>query len=815
MSQFVLLYDSKRGTRRHGSQGVSCCKRIGTNLAGTQPWMNGFIPRNSGVFTWSGNEKEFWDEVLLTLSRDCILGIGPSLSVQFNRDNEGLMMCADIDAEVCEMWLPGQCMNLALTILEAYMETCPSLKNKEGEEPRPLFVYSEPSEIACKRVNCCKTCESANLSFENDNLRCEKCGKNLSAEDIVTKSSFKVGCHLNGIQRRDEFGSEVDMDKSGAILSTQQHLIVRAIAISLWCKYASEKSYLSFPCSRKIKKTRVTVDGIIQGILSSDGTTAKIIIPRNTGVCSGVHSVKGPEIDAEEDMNLYEARNVPPFPGNDTADIIIDAAVLGSTRTQFNGMMRAPFCPKANKNCTCSNAELGIRECYLCGSSVSRNESYKIEDDRRKYITTHYLMSDLTSKPIGVDYGRFDLVVKESDLGHRVGQVYTCNIEHVTDNSFVASDIRIAVKEVDHDGKIQKFEFLTPVEQLEYKFGNVKKSTTFIGLIICCGFKVHVMDNRLSHMQHILQETCGYLPSGTPNTPFEQPEKYNHMVQRYSIDTEKCDLSRGVCSETEMKQQSKASRKHTMYKSVKAVLTNQDKSSQRVYHRKGNGEVIRDNRDPRYKTLRRILLRHWGKDRNQYGIYTNQTTFTVSVSKSEPSWGRTGTGAKRKAFDSTPFYWVKIMNDRRCINAIYCAKHPNKKRMPFQTTGLDLSEYCQICDRKAYGAHRGQQTPVFMKVDIEHDPRTKEMIPKATLGCFSQKMGWKCQVCNFSKENDRRTVREPKLRKFQAGIHPWYRLKPEDIRVLYPGLNTKKKEQKITSSQPAAPRSKQKYWNQI
>ena len=43
-----------------------------------------------------------------------------------------------------------------------------------------------------------------------------------------------LGFHLNGIQHRVEDGSQVDPAKSGAILTTSQHLFVRSIAISLW-----------------------------------------------------------------------------------------------------------------------------------------------------------------------------------------------------------------------------------------------------------------------------------------------------------------------------------------------------------------------------------------------------------------------------------------------------------------------------------------------------------------------------------------------------------------------------------------------------
>ena len=94
MSTFMTLYDSSVGTRRMGSDGRS--KVLGTNLGGTMEWVNGFVPRNSGKFTWSGDDKELWNRVLRNLARDCVFGIGPSLSIMFNREIPYLAAILDV-----------------------------------------------------------------------------------------------------------------------------------------------------------------------------------------------------------------------------------------------------------------------------------------------------------------------------------------------------------------------------------------------------------------------------------------------------------------------------------------------------------------------------------------------------------------------------------------------------------------------------------------------------------------------------------------------------------------------------------------------
>ena len=795
----MTLYDSSVGTRRRGSDGRS--KVLGTNLGGTMEWVNGFVPRNSGKFTWSGDDKELWNQVLRNLARDCVFGIGPSLSIMFNREIPYLMMCADIDAEVCEMWKPGQCMQLALTILEAYMEVCPSLRTEEGEEPRPLFVYSEPKEVTCKRVNCCGKCQSADLALRTKEdsagpeatvLFCKKCGTDLDGPDaIITKSSFKVGCHLNGVQVRDETGERVIVEKSGAILTTQDHLFVRSLVISLWQKYSSQKAYLQFPFPEVIKKKKVIVDDISEGILRCDGSTATIIVPKKTGLRSGMHTVRCAGGDDGEEpiiavMEMNEPRDVPPFPGYDSAEIIIDAAVLGSTRTPFNGMMRAPFVPKANKNCSCSNAELGIRECYLCGSSASQNRWFKVDDDRRTYITTHWLMSDFTVRPIGKVFGRFDWEVRRSRPGFHVGHVLRGNIDSLVGESVEVFGVEAVVEEVDAEGRVKRVRCTTSEGRLEYMFSSSREPIRAIGIMDTDGVVIEVFDRRVEHMHDILKQTCGYLPHAMTNvkgTPFVRPEKYAHMRDTFDISSEECDASRGVSDPMQQGMKKKSSSSH--HTSVPIVTTNPVDGPMRYIATRGKAENIRNSKDPRYKTLRKILLRLWGPGCGPAGIYSKSTTLSASVTLSEPTWGKEKGRKRRTGTDKVPFYFVKIMNDRRCVNAMMCAKHPDLKRRPWMfPDGADRSIYCFECDPKAPGIH-SQATPVFMKVDLD----VKTGTPKVTLRCFSHKCGYHGKICNYSKECERVMNEESrKLQKFGKHIHRWHDLTQEEIRVLYPAL---------------------------
>jgi hypothetical protein len=215
------------------------------------------------------------------------------------------------------------------------------------------------------------------------------------------------------------------------------------------------------------------------------------------------------------------------------------------------------------------------------------------------------------------------------------------------------------------------------------------------------------------------------------------------------------------------------------------VTTNPDDTHMRHIASRGKVEYIRNPKDTRYKTLRKILLRLWGPGCGPAGIYSKSTTISVSVTQAEPQWGREK-GRKRTGTEKVPFYFVKIMNDRRCVNAMMCAKHPNLKRRPWMfPEGENRTLYCFECDPKAPGIH-SQATPVFMKVDFD----VKTSTPKVTLRCFSHKCGYHGKICNYSKECERvKNEENRKLQKFGKHIHRWHDLTQDEIRVLYPALH--------------------------
>ena len=104
-------------------------------------------------------------------------------------------------------------------------------------------------------------------------------------------------------------------------------------------------------------------------------------------------------------------------------------------------------------------------------------------------------------------------------------------------------------------------------------------------------------------------------------------------------------------------------------------------------------------------------------------------------------------------------------------------------------TASELVGYCLDCDPQEYGRHRGQATPVFMKVDVDNGK------PRVTLGCHAEKRGYMDKCCKLAKERDRRrAVKEKALGRFETHIHPWHVLRPEDVKVLYPELLEKPAE---------------------
>lgn len=810
MSEFCRRFDKNFGSQRQKKiDGEILTERFGTNLSGTRPWRDGFVGPNSGVFHWSGLPEDLWFEVIPTLARDCVLGIGPSLSIINNQSCGGLLMAADIDAEVCELWKPGQCLNLALTMLEAYCEACPALQRGPR---RPLFVYSEPARIKTKRIVCCSECKYAMIEYRLDKDDPEKevvwCGHCEKECDPIVRSSYKIGCHLNGVQHRTKDGKTFDASRSGAVLSTEHHLLVRSRAISLWSKYSSEGPSLRFktglPDTQAV--VRVLVDGDRPGSLSICEGEATIVLEKvvadDEEECivegQGRHSVSivarerakvGTRFCLEMERAAHAMlctlpRDVPSFPGADAANTIIDAAIYGA-RGSWNGCLRPPYVNKVNQNCICSNEELGITECFRCGGSVSRGQpSCRIASGDRKYIPKARLFSDGTWEPIAEHPDRFDVVVKEAGEGYHAGQVLSAPLMNfqVPSSAVFPQKVSIRIEEVDARGGVTKVSIATEKEHLEYMHDTVHRSRTPLGTLrIDGGCRMEIWDDRLRKMTETLRETCNYLPSKTELTPIDE-QKYLHMTE-HAFDSQeleefkdKCDASFGLPLDDSGGK--KAAKKKWQKK--------KDGTFPTVLHPapvKINKQTIqvKNSKDKRVKALKGLLMKHWGTKNG--GIYDETTKFSITVSTKEPEWSKMSAKGTRKSGYAT--YQLKIMDDARCINAMYCSKHPSMLRRPRMNEDPN-KKYCS-CPSTTYGRHRGHKTPVFMKVDV--DTFRDIPVPKVTLACWSSKMGYKGMICNHCQEYERlKKAGERPRPKFSTGIHPWYEIDEDTVRILYPEI---------------------------
>ena len=738
MSVFVSKFDSRSGTERHAYDETTrqyVSQRIGTNLGGSKPYTTGFVGANSGVFTCSKRPGVMWNDVISALAQDCCIGIGPSLSVIHNQ-NTGLLAIADYDAEVCRIWTKEEKLEMALMHTEAYMECCPGMRTAEGEEPRPVFVYSEPAETVCKRVKCCPHCSSASLKSVDTSaafqMVCNNCGKTITESELVVKSSFKVGFHLNGIQARDDAGETVDVEKSGPILTTSDHLFVRSIALAMWSKHDSSPAKAFFKIADRrisIKKAPIIIDGNIEGKMNVSKGSVSVELQDGSRLESGTHAVASERINGTFKMRVEMPRAVPPFPGSSVADDIIDKAVLGSSSTAFNGMMRCAFVPKILQKCTCANPELGIEECYICGSSVALGQTYKIPDQSRRYIPTAYIMSDLTVREIHDEFDRFDFRIKDGGSGHTVGETIVGDIKDVMTDANVFCSACLTVVEVDGKGAVSKVRCANSIDSLEYYF-KVKQTSSVVGILEVGDVSMEVFDRRFSKMKSILQKTFTYLPDDTPLSPFTKPHKYAHMVQEYSLDTVACDIATGIVPAQKTVRKGKS-----VVRAVPQLPSQNDDFQKLLTH---NDSRKLNASDERYRVIKEILLFYWGKDggKHSHGVYTEETLIDVTVSTKEPAWGKMGKG-KRPVSIAQPFYWVKIKNNRRCANAAHCATpgHKHLLRMPAHLKpGESKEKYCQKCDPKAWGIH-SQQTPTFMKIDL------KNGVPHVTLGCHCRRKG--------------------------------------------------------------------------
>ena len=219
-------YDYNRGVRR-GTE------VFGTNLAGGS---GDSFNRGSGKFGYSGEGAEMWSVgahkttgVYRSLAEDYLNGCMPPISF-YHRRGGVFPGKADYDAPSTTRFTDQQLLNLGKLCLEAYKMCCPDhWSNDESRSSDPVAILSFQSQTKVTRTLYCQ-CGEVNQEAPT----CLGCGENIDIDKLVEKTAYKNGFHFFMIQRRSEDGETLDVENSGPVMTTAQHLAVRDIILILW-----------------------------------------------------------------------------------------------------------------------------------------------------------------------------------------------------------------------------------------------------------------------------------------------------------------------------------------------------------------------------------------------------------------------------------------------------------------------------------------------------------------------------------------------------------------------------------------------------
>ena len=233
ISKTTSNYDYNRGSRRGPEV-------FGTNLAGGS---GDSFNRGSVKFGFSGAGAQMWSVgayettgVYRSLAEDYLNGCMPPISF-YHRRGGVFPGKADYDAPSTTRFTDNQLLNLGKLCLEAYKMCCPEhWVNDEARADDPIAILSFQSQIKVTRTLYCKCGEAFNQEAPN----CSRCGETVDIDQLVEKKAYKNGFHFHCIQCRSEDGMTLDVDKSGPVLTTAQHLAVRDIILILWEKKSAE-----------------------------------------------------------------------------------------------------------------------------------------------------------------------------------------------------------------------------------------------------------------------------------------------------------------------------------------------------------------------------------------------------------------------------------------------------------------------------------------------------------------------------------------------------------------------------------------------
>lgn len=233
VSKTTHRYDYNRGVLR----GTVV---FGTNLAGGS---GDSFNRGSGKFGYSGLGAQMWsvgahenDGVIGSLAEDLLDGAIPPISFYHRRESV-FPGKADYDAPSETRFTDNQLLNLGKVCLESYKMCCPDhWVHDEARVDDPVVILSFQSETKVTRTLYCSCGEAFNQEAPN----CSRCGEPIDIDALTEKIAYKNGFHFHMIQKRSEDGETLDVDNSGPVLTTAQHLAVRDIILILWEKRSTE-----------------------------------------------------------------------------------------------------------------------------------------------------------------------------------------------------------------------------------------------------------------------------------------------------------------------------------------------------------------------------------------------------------------------------------------------------------------------------------------------------------------------------------------------------------------------------------------------
>jgi len=467
--------------------------------------------------------------------------------------------------------------------------------------------------------------------------------------------------------------------------------------------------------------------------------------------------------------------SVPPY--SDPESQVIDTNILGSLTGDWNGMMRVDGAPKIS-SCICADKSLGITECARCGSSERKGVKRKVVEFGRRYLPVNVLCADGTvhiSETTRVcQFQRFNTTVDEAGTG------YTC-LDKWQGYIVGVGDVSLSILSVSDDGGIETA-VVHPSDPNITHNSTVKVRSLGGGQPAV----LRVVDQRFENTLHVLQMSCGWLPSDTPLTRFEMPRTFKLQVEDL-IDTEKNTPTNktkkqngGVAVEESIADNEGATSSRVVLTPhiMQSIIQVQCLATQRPAHRNrkllSTSTRVRYN-DDRCMAAKEILLRIWG-DR-----YTERTFLSLrcATSDAEPALQSNGELEPKKnsqygipdaqrgsrGMRLVRVIYANIEGDGAgtCPNACRCScgllreKYRNNSRIcDGDLKGVPVCTQ-KSCTESFFGRHQSSKQYLLFKTFVGK----RDILTKVELRCRSKNIGMHCasngayQFCNKSAHSEK------------------------------------------------------------